>query len=282
MNYSAIMIDIIGSKKLPINDREDIQVYVKKCLNTLNELFKPSLVFDVVFSAGDEVQGLFKNPLAPYLYFRLLKMILDPVQIRCGIGVGDWDVKIKGGISTEQDGSAFHNARDAIEQAHKKSELSVLYKTSSKNDLYINSLISTSFDFIQKQTKQQRTISLLIELMTPLYSEKDMNISIFVELMFLIRNKDLIKFFNTKTSNFEISDNFINIDDFHPIIIQDALYNNKIYNDSTLIKGLSQKLTDLLGTSRQNIEKSINRSNIEIIRNLDLTALMYIYDNFRG
>lgn len=282
MIYSAIMIDIVDSKKLTKNDREDIQIYIKNCLSTLNKVFKPSLVFDVVFSAGDEVQGLFKSPLAPYLYFRLLKMILDPVQIRCGIGVGSWDVKIVNGVSTEQDGSAFHNARDAIEQAHKKSELSVLYKSSNKNDLYVNSLISTSFDFSQKQTKQQRLVSLLIELLTPLYSEDDMDIKIIEELIQLINKKKLIPFFDTDISIFEALDNFINKNNYYPINIKDALNNNKIYNESTIIKGLSQKLSDCFGTSRQNIEKSIDRSNVDIIRNLDLTALMFIFDNLRG
>jgi len=282
MNYSAIMIDIVDSKKITKNDREDIQIYIKNCLSTLNKVFKPSLVFDVVFSAGDEVQGLFKSPLAPYLYFRLLRMILDPVQIRCGIGVGSWDVKIVNGVSTEQDGSAFHNARDAIEHAHKKSELSVLYKSSNKNDLYVNSFISTSFKLSQKQTKQQREVSLLIELLTPLYSEEDMDVNMFEELIQLIYKKNLIPFLNTNTSYFETLNKFVNKKNYHPISINDALYNNKIYNESTLIKGLSQKISDYFDTSRQNIEKIINRSYVETIRNLDLTVLMFIHDNYRG
>ena len=283
MKYSVLMIDIVNSKKLSNVDREDIQIFIKKSLSVLNEIFKPSLVFDVVFSAGDEVQGLFKNPVAPFLYFRLLRMIIDPVKIRCGIGVGDWEVKIKDGMSTEQDGSAYHLAREAIEAAHKKSEINILYKTNTKNDYYINSIISTTYEFAQRQTNQQRLVSLLIELFSPLYLERDMSLDDFSKYIFLLKNRDSIDYFKLNSFTLD-SSKFENIsEEYNPIDILEKLNNSEsIYDKPTMIKGISFKVSDILETSRQNIEKSIKSSNVEILRNLDLTALMFIYDNYRG
>mgnify|MGYP000011631786 CR=1 FL=1 len=283
MKYSVLMIDIVNSKKLSNVDREDIQIFIKKSLNVLNEIFKPSLVFDVVFSAGDEVQGLFKNPVAPFLYFRLLRMIIDPVKIRCGIGIGDWEVKIKDGMSTEQDGSAYHLAREAIEVAHKKSEINIIFKSNTKNDYYINSLISATYEFAQKQTNQQRLVSLLIELFSPLYLERDMSLDDFGKFIFLLKNRDSIDYFKLNSFTLD-SSKFENIsEEYNPIDILEKLNNSEsIYDKPTMIKGISFKVSDILETSRQNIEKSIKSSNVEILRNLDLTALMFIYDNYRG
>lgn len=283
MKYSVLMIDIVNSKKLSNVDREDIQIFIKKSLNVLNEIFKPSLVFDVVFSAGDEVQGLFKNPVAPFLYFRLLRMIIDPVKIRCGIGIGDWEVKIKDGMSTEQDGSAYHLAREAIEVAHKKSEINIIFKSNTKNDYYINSLISATYEFAQKQTNQQRLVSLLIELFSPLYLERDMSLDDFGKLILLLKNRDSINYF--KLNSFTIDSSKLRhiSEQYNPINVLEKLNNSEsIYDKPTMIKGISFKLSDILETSRQNIEKSIKSSNVEILRNLDLTALMFIYDNYRG
>lgn len=283
MKYSVLMIDIVNSKRLSNVDREDIQIFIKKSLSVLNEIFKPSLVFDVVFSAGDEVQGLFKNPVAPFLYFRLLRMIIDPVKIRCGIGIGDWEVKIKDGMSTEQDGSAYHLAREAIEVAHKKSEINIIFKSNTKNDYYINSLISTTYEFAQRQTNQQRLVSLLIELFSPLYLERDMSLDDFGKLILLLKNRDSIDYFKLNSFTLDSSKFELISEEFNPINILEKLNNSEsIYDNPTMIKGISFKVSDILETSRQNIEKSIKSSSVEILRNLDLTALMFIYDNYRG
>ena len=49
-----------------------------------------AIKFDVIFSAGDEIQGLFYSSEAAYLYFRLFNMLIYPVEVGAGIGVGEW------------------------------------------------------------------------------------------------------------------------------------------------------------------------------------------------
>lgn len=113
--YSALIIDLINSRSYVDSDRVDIQKYLIKVIASLNKVFEDGLELDVVFSGGDEVQGLFSSPQAAYLYVRLFDMLVSPVGIRAGIGVGEWNVQIDDAMSTEQDGTAYHNARYAIE-----------------------------------------------------------------------------------------------------------------------------------------------------------------------
>lgn len=92
--------------------------YMDRCIKNLNGLFSEDIQFEVTFSAGDELQGLFDNVVTALLYFRLFDILMKPVKIRAGIGVGDWTVKMESGLSTQQDGPAYHHAREAIDKVH--------------------------------------------------------------------------------------------------------------------------------------------------------------------
>lgn len=52
MNYTAFMVDMVNSKKISKKDREEVQFFIKQSLDILNKIFKPSLIFDIIFSAG--------------------------------------------------------------------------------------------------------------------------------------------------------------------------------------------------------------------------------------
>lgn len=68
---------------------------MNQCINNLNGLFREDIQFEVTFSAGDELQGLFDNVVTALLYFRLFEILIAPVKIRAGVGVGDWTVKME-------------------------------------------------------------------------------------------------------------------------------------------------------------------------------------------
>lgn len=279
MKYTAFMVDIVDSKKLTKENREKVQFFIKQSLEVLNKVFKRSLTFDVIFSAGDEVQGLFKNPSSALLYYRLLKMILAPIQIRCGIGVGEWDVKIFEGTSSEQDGSAFHYAREAIQLAHKTSESYILFNSKSENDIYINTLLNSSNFLMQKQSIYQNKVHLLLELMLPLFDENSMELSYLIEILKLIQDKEKIVFYLPNKTK---KDNFINISNLienEPINIECSI-KDKMILDTTIKKGISTKIANITNTTRQNIDNVIRTANISVIRNIDLTAIIFICRNY--
>lgn len=285
MSYTALIIDIVDSKKLSKNEREHLQLFIKDSLGALNNIFRPSLVFEVIFSAGDEVQGLFKTPSAAYLYLRLLKLILAPLQLRSGLGVGDWDIRIPNGTSTEQDGSAYHNARSAISDAHNKNDSNILLKADHANDIYINTLINVSSLLENNQSYYQSQILLLIELMIPIFDPDAMDESSFTQTHSLLRSKTKYDFYTQSIKNQpESIMNLLNnipltFEPFYVFAQENAEY--KLILPSTIKRGLSTKIAAISQTSRQNIDNVIKTGNIAEIRNLNATALMLINQTFQ-
>lgn len=283
MKYTAFMVDIVKSKKLSKENREEVQYYIKRCLEVLNRVFRPSLEFDVIFSAGDEFQGLFHDPSSAVLYYRLLKMILAPLDIRCGIGVGEWDVKIENGTSSEQDGSAYHNAREAIQLAHNTSGSYIVLNAKSENDLYINTLLNASYLLMQKQSMYQNQVHLLIELMLPLVDNNSMRLDMLKEILPLMQDKEKLDFYtysNTKKNN--VIQNIYNATfDSEPInILSEYIVKEKMLLEPSIKKGISTKIAGITDTTRQNIDNVIASANILAIRNIDLTALIFIHRNY--
>jgi SatD family (SatD) len=283
MLYAAFIADIVNSKKLSKVNREQLQVFVKACLDILNNIFQPSLEFDVIFSAGDEVQGLFKSPVSAFLYLRLFKMILSPVQIRCGLGVGEWDVRIPNGSSNEQDGSSYHNARAAILNVHNRTDCSVLFNSNNENDIFINTLINASSLFAKKQSPYQNQMLLLTELMMPLFDTNSMNPNTLMQISVLLQKKSEQEFYITVKNKAKKNINMFNIipSDFEPFyIFSPSIIESKLVLNSTLKKGLSTRISNITKTSRQNIDNVIKSGNIAEIRSMDTAALLLINKTF--
>jgi hypothetical protein len=277
------MVDIVNSKKLSKENREEVQFFIKQSLDVLNKIFRPSLTFDIIFSAGDEVQGLFKNPSSAVMYYRLLKMILAPLQIRCGIGVGEWDVKIINGTSSEQDGSAYHNAREAISQAHNTVGWNVLLNSNSDNDFYINTLLNSSFLLSRKQSVYQNEVSLLVELTNPFFDANVMELDGLQEILNLLQDKGHINYYLSTKGKNDVFKNVYNASIGNdPIqIFSENIYEEKMFLESTIKKGISTKISNITNTTRQNIDNIIKSANILSIRNIDLTTIIFIYRNYQ-
>ena len=255
--YSALMIDLKNSRSYSIQDRNSIQNSILKSINILNKIFKNSIEQEVEFSAGDEIQGLFLSPQSAYLYYRLFSMLIFPVEIHCGISLGTWDIKVESASSTAQDGTVYHYARNAIDEAKKSLEYSVLFYSKNKNDIIINSLINSNNLLAEKQSKYQNNLMLLAEILYPIANG---DIIEYKEL------KELLKFIQ-----FEKKKNLI-IDTEYPIISTQIKKEN-FYITEGKKRGLSTQISKLLGISRQSVEKAIKTGNIYELRNLTITVL---------
>ena len=237
------MIDLKNSRSYSIQDRNNIQNSILNSINILNKIFKNSIEKEVEFSAGDEIQGLFVSPQSAYLYYRLFSTIIFPIEIHSGIGFGTWDIKVDGASSTAQDGTVYHYARKAIDEAKKSLEYSVLFYSKNKNDIIVNSLINSN--------------NLLAEILYPIISG-DM-----IEYKEL---KELLKFIQ-----FERKENLI-IDIDYPVI-STQIEKESFYITEGKKRGLSTQISKLLGVSRQSVEKAIKTGNIYELRNLTITVL---------
>ena len=74
--YAAILIDIENSKAYQVGYRNALQDCIYSCSKKLNEIFVEQLEYEVRFCGGDALQGLFRDPVAAMLYFRLLEIMI--------------------------------------------------------------------------------------------------------------------------------------------------------------------------------------------------------------
>ena len=255
--YSVLMVDLKNSRSYNIQDRNNIQNSILSSINILNKIFKNSIEKEVEFSAGDEIQGLFISSQSAYLYYRLFSMFIFPIQTHTGIGFGTWDIRVENESSTAQDGTVYHNARKAIDEAKKSLEYSVLFYSKSKNDIIVNSLINSNNLLTIKQSKYQNKLMLLAEILYPIASE---------DIIDYKNLKEILKFIQ-----FEKKENLI-IDIEYPII-STQLEKQSFYITEGKKRGLSTQISKLLGVSRQSVEKSIKIGDIYELRNLTIAVL---------
>ena len=255
--YSVLMVDLKNSRSYDIQDRNNIQNSILSSINILNKIFKNSIEKEVEFSAGDEIQGLFISSQSAYLYYRLFSMLIFPIQIHTGIGFGTWDIRVENESSTAQDGTVYHNARKAIDEAKKSLEYSVLFYSKSKNDIIVNSLINSNNLLTIKQSKYQNKLMLLAEILYPIASE---------DIIDYKNLKEILKFIQ-----FEKKENLI-LDIDYPII-STQLEKENFYVTEGKKRGLSTQISKLLRVSRQSVEKAIKTGNIYELRNLTISIL---------
>ena len=145
--YTALIFDVIESRKF--KDRYALQSYLKGTVELCNKLFASSLCKPVMFSAGDEMQGLFYHAQDAYRYFAFFSRLVYPVNLRCGIGLGELDVFSADWMTTELDGPAYHRARAAIALCHEGVGQSVIFDSSTNTDRFINGFLGSYLLLVQ-------------------------------------------------------------------------------------------------------------------------------------
>ena len=193
--YVALIIDIVKSRAYGQFDRSDIQVFINDVIKFLNQVFDKTCELEMVFSAGDEIQGLFTNIDSAYLYYRLFKMLVSPVEIRGGIGTGEWTIHVKGEASTAQDGPAYHLARQAITQTDPSLGYQLLVNSNNTANMIINSLISSETTLIDAQSYYQNELLLLSEILYPIDTINNINQSELIKIIDLIERKYNLSFY---------------------------------------------------------------------------------------
>lgn len=115
----AVILDIVGSRRLP--ERESAQQAIEETLARATETV-PALVPPHP-TVGDEFQAVHATVGEAVRFFALVRLLLpEGLDLRAGLGGGTTrDVRGSAMVSPGQplrDGSAWWNARAAIDQAH--------------------------------------------------------------------------------------------------------------------------------------------------------------------
>ncbi|HHX13066.1 MAG TPA: hypothetical protein GX731_09595 [Clostridiales bacterium] len=276
--YTSLIIDIKKSRTYDLQDRNDLQVYLSKCVKQLNMMFKESIRFDVTFSAGDELQGMFYDTVSAVMYLRLLSILINPVEVRAGIGVGEWNVRIEDGLSTEQDGPAYHQAREAIEEVYKMQTQRFRISSTNNDDVLANYMLNASMNYIQNQNYIQSRILLLLELMYP-FVNKTVNPIKVTEVKNLLELKAVSIISKNDKKTGDITLDFNNVQVIEMISITEEAIDAE---DIIIKKNMSSMIAEVEGSTRQNIDKLIKRGNSIIIRIMDYMALKYIKKAYGG
>lgn len=278
-SYTALIMDIIRSRSYSVEDRNSIQKYIITVIQSLNEVFSNSLARDVEFSAGDEIQGLFSSPESAYLYFRMFNMLTFPVEIRAGIGVGEWNIKIENASTTAQDGPAYHNARNAIENVEDALGYYLLLYSGNKIDLFLNVVINTFFILTSKHSQYQNELMLLSELLYPIDYRQIINHSKIELISKLITSKNKLNYYTYYKKN-RLAKKYpfdeIEFMSLKPILIDAAKEDSTFYVSSGKKRGMTTQLSEILNISRQSIEKTIKTANIYEARNSTIAALKFM------
>lgn len=279
--YAALMIDLKKSRAYSNDRRHSIQYFILETIRALNEIFRPSIVRAVAFSAGDEIQGLFRDPGAAYLYYRLFALLVAPVRVRTGIGVGSWDLQISGEGTTVQDGKAYHRAREAIQAVDQTDMYDLLLNSGKDCDRVINTLIGTCSAMTEIMSEYQKDLMLLTEVFSPLVVPDTFEPLALSEIFRLLARREELY----ETLREDAADRRQPIT--RPFLIQPAKYINPVdltkqkpdfFTTGGRQRGIPTRIASCMGVTRQSVEKSMKAANVYGVRNLSISALQCMYD----
>lgn len=115
-NYIAVIGDLVASRSLSPDQRQQVQKRFQTALDGVNQHFSKEIAALFLITAGDEAQGLLKKPDQLYAILRQIQIDLFPAEIVFGVGVGGLTTEV-GKFAVGADGPAFHRARQALMEA---------------------------------------------------------------------------------------------------------------------------------------------------------------------
>lgn len=278
--YAAIIFDIIKSRT--ISDRFIAQKIVKDSVNYLNELYNDEIVKRVVCGSGDEFQGLFENTSGAFDYVRKLQMYVYPVRIRCGIGYGTIKYFNDSWLSTEIDGDAYYKAREAINSIPSPGTDLIFLYGNDKMDKYINTFMISNSLIKKKQSSLCRLIETLIDFLYPIGIKCIKNDDTFAKFCEIIdvHLDDVEKrpySMMAISENRFLRENKIKLYQFDREKLKEIFLSCEskekkdrgLYVDGYIPHGTSTLLSQIIGSTVQNINKHINLGHIKESRALD-------------
>lgn len=268
--YTSLNVDMVQSRKLSPTDRTNFQRMVKKYIDQLNAIYAPRLKYPVVFSAGDSMQGLFYHAQDAYLFYLLLEAIVHPLEIRCGIGMGELTVDLREFDSNVQDGPAYYRSKEAIEFAKEKG-YSIVIHTRQADDLYLNELLHTIRRLEQDLTQKRRQIALLIDLLFPIDERLQEH-----PLYRLLLNDLFINhpFMKTAVKRMPDLSKPLLIDRSEPMRFPR-------FFDRQELKGVPAYIGEITDTSRQNIQQMVKQGKLVEIRHLKRLVKTFLEDYYK-
>lgn len=244
-NY-VLMSDLIDSKKIDRKNREEVQLKIIKSIETLNQSFSNKILSDVVMSAGDSIQGIFKDAQSAFLYFRLISLILYPLKLRGSISVGELWVSEKYHNSNQLDGPAYHQAKQQLDiiSDSKRKLIRVVSENNSYNSLNLN--LDLYYKYKDNFSDKTNVVNLINELIDPLVFDKSFSLDT-KTILELVKTTILENFdgYKSKKLALEIGNKIFLLDNKTSTLIESDFVS----------RGIHEIIGEILGVSRQNIQR---------------------------
>ena len=116
MAYFALIGDLVDSRRLP--DRSAVQERLRAAIGALNGTLEGALAAPLRLTAGDEIQGLTRDPEILVDVVVSVSDAVLPAGLSWGMGCGPLSTALDPDVSMV-DGPCFHRAREAVEDAKK-------------------------------------------------------------------------------------------------------------------------------------------------------------------
>ncbi|MBD3224674.1 MAG: hypothetical protein GF313_08085 [Caldithrix sp.] len=137
--YTVIIGDIKGSRKLSDYHRHEWQLFLKSAIVQINEDCKADIEAAFMITKGDEFQGVLRKISAVPSLVAKFERLVYPLNLRFGIGYGMIQ-RLGSNIPIEMDGKAFHRANTALQIAKKKKQMVNINSGYLKFDLMVNTI----------------------------------------------------------------------------------------------------------------------------------------------
>ena len=270
MKYAAVMFDVVDSRRYL--DRYDVQRILMESISYLNYIFRDSIKKEVVSSAGDEFQGLFRDVQSAFLYIRKLQLLIYPIKTRCGIGYGEIKYDIEEWSSSAYDGLAYYLARDAIKAITRKKSNAICFNTMSKNDRYLNVFCASNIEIKSKQSQIAKLIELVADIISPIFAlEEDPRFYEFVlqNRLQLIHQEQWNKVIGRYRDEELLNVNLGMLFDLRNLHEERDCFEKFFVMEEYWIRGMSTIIAQIMNTSRQNIDRYVSLGKIKESRTMD-------------
>ncbi len=251
--YIVLIADVIESRKL--NDRYLAQRKIISIIELFNEVYFDYLRKKVEISSGDSLQGIFKTLSAAFLYARAIQLFLYPIKLKIGIGLGVLDYFDESFSSNMLDGKAYHNAKKALDIISENKYHSHIYFEGNEQFDFLNSYIDLYDKTTENLSYKSQQVFLLSELLNPLSIDKSVH---------------YIKYMNEEMKKLVLGDiQFVDnnkgmeIKEMNILNIVSHSNNEASKYKSTIERGIAVVIAELLGTSRQNIQRYLSKELAE-------------------
>ncbi len=162
--YAVIIADMIGSRTT--SDRIGVQRHLEKLLRQINLTYKGSIASQFIITLGDEFQGVLHNGSIALKIIQKIQHEMYPTVFRFGIGIGSLSIELQADTSLGSDGTAFHLARDmiqevkALESKKTESKASILIGIENRPNTsrLLNTICKLLWSLQSKWTERQREV----------------------------------------------------------------------------------------------------------------------------